>query len=55
MIRRRIHSRKLDFRWHWCITGELTEEENLVSGILASMWTQVNKKKKKKEDDIFND
>merc|ERR1711990_1397846 len=27
-------------RWHWCITGELTEEENLVSGILASMWTQ---------------
>ena len=35
-------------RWHWCITGELTEEENLVSGILASMWTQV-----KKKGDIF--
>ena len=37
-------------RWHWCITGELTEEENLVSGILASMWTQV---KKKKSDNIY--
>jgi len=26
-------------RWHWCITGELTEEETHVSGILADMWT----------------
>ena len=40
-----------NLRWHWCITGELTEEENLVSGILASMWTQV--KKKKEKDDIL--
>ena len=29
------------FRWHWCITGELTEEEIDVSAIMASMWTQV--------------
>merc|ERR1712127_1158975 len=27
-------------RWHWCITGELTEEEIDVSAIMASMWTQ---------------